>query len=269
MDEATLSAAWDTGRAAWPAITLARVQFEAFVTPLETAALTRHAADLYLAAACLSQDPVALAAFDRELVAGARAAIRSIDATAAFLDEAVQRLRASLLVGENGRPRIADYAGRGPLAAWVGVAAVRTALMMKRSAQRAKEVPAGDDWGDALAVLSTGNPELDLLKRQYATAFGEALREAVSALEPRLRSALRMSFVDGLSIDEIGAVYGVHRATSARWIQRACDQVLELTRAHLASRLALSATELDRMTALVHSQLDVSLSQLLPANLGE
>ena len=121
-------------------------------------------------------------------------------------------------------------------------------------------------WSDALAMISTGNPELELLKRQYAAAFSDALRAAVGALEPRLRAAMRMSFVDGLSIDEIGAVYTVHRATAARWIQRACDAILDHTRATLAERLALSQTELDRLTAMVQSQLDVSLSQLLPAD---
>jgi RNA polymerase sigma-70 factor (ECF subfamily) len=80
-----------------------------------------------------------------------------------------------------------------------------------------------------------------------------------------LRAVLRMSFVDEVSIDEIAAVYAVHRATAARWIQRACDNVFAATRELLAERLALSSTELDRMTALVQSQLEVSLSQLLPA----
>lgn len=44
----------------------------------------------------------------------------------------------------------------------------------------------------------------------------------------------------------------------------ACDTVFTDTRELLAKRLSLSATELDRVTALVQSQLDVSLSQLLP-----
>jgi RNA polymerase sigma-70 factor (ECF subfamily) len=225
----------------------------------------RFAGDVQLAAACLAGDAAALAEFERDVLASARGAIRSIETNDSFVDEVFQRLRASLFVGE--QPRIADYAGRGPLRAWVGVAAVRTALMMRRSQQRAREVPIEDDWSGALALISTGNPELDLLKRQYADAFAEALRSAVAALEPRLRTVLRMSFVEGLSIDEIGAVYAVHRATAARWIQRASGEVFEHTRGQLAERLQLSPTELDRVTALVQSQLDVSLSQLLPADI--
>ena len=265
MDDAVLSEAWEAGRAAWPDVALGRDRFAAFAGKLEDRAL-RFADDRYLAAACLGGERTALSAFDRELLSVARGAVCSIDASDAFVDEACQRLRANLLAGD--RPRIADYAGRGPLRAWVGVAAVRTALMMRRSQQRAREVLADDgDWADTLITISTGNPELELLKRQYAEAFGQALRDAVGGLEPRLRGVLRMSFVDGLSIDEIGAVYGVHRATAARWIQRACDTVLERTRDQLADRLSLSKGELDRVAALVQSQLDVSLSQLLPAEL--
>ena len=140
--------------------------------------------------------------------------------------------------------------------------------MVRRTQKRVRETPVGqtnneDDWTNTLAAISTNNPELELLKHQYADAFGAALRDAVAALEPRLRAVLRMSFVDALSIDQIGGVYAVHRATAARWIQRACDEVFDHTRKLLAERLRLSGTELDRMTALVQSQLDVSLSQLL------
>jgi RNA polymerase sigma-70 factor (ECF subfamily) len=84
-----------------------------------------------------------------------------------------------------------------------------------------------------------------------------------------MRAVLRMSVVDGLSIDEIGAVYGVHRATAARWVQRACNTLYGETRTLMTERLALTATELDRVTALIQSQLSLNLSQLLPAELIE
>jgi RNA polymerase sigma-70 factor (ECF subfamily) len=255
--------AWEAGRTTWPEIVADRATFDAFMAERERAS-SRHPEDLYLVAACLAGASTAVAAFDREMLAAARAAARSIDNNAAFVDEACQRLRASLLVGDGERPRIADYAGRGPLRAWVGVAAVRTALMMRRSQQRAREVPVEDDWSGSLAVIATGNPELDLLKRQYADAFAAALREAVAKLEPRLRTVLRMSYVEGLSIDDIGGVYAVHRATAARWIRAACDEVFAATRGLLSERLQITGRELDRVAAMVQSQLDVSLSQLLP-----
>ena len=256
--------AWETGRIAWPGVELELDPFAGFVANLPPGAAARFPADLYLAAACAAGQRDALAVFEREILAPARATIRSVDASDDFVDEAFQRLRASLFVGDGVRPRITGYAGRGPLRAWVGVSAVRTALLMRRSRGRAKEVSADDDWTGALATISTNNPELELLKHQYTAAFSHALRDAIHSLEPRLRAVLRMSFVDALSIDEISAVYAVHRATAARWIQRACEAVFAQTRQVLAERLALSGTELDRMTALVQSQLDVSISQLLP-----
>ena len=267
VDDA-ISVAWQAGRAAWPDLVVDRTRFAEHVRGLEPEALSRFPADLYLVVACLAGQPGALERFDRDVLSAARGAIQSIDNNGAFVDEAMQRLRSTLFVGEDHGPRLALYAGRGPLRAWVGVAGARTALMMRRSQQRAREVSADDDeWAGALATISTNNPELELLKRQYAEAFGAALRDAVHMLEPRQRTVLRMSFVDGLSIDEIGAVYAVHRATAARWIQRACDTLFAKTRALLADRLSLSQSELDRMTALVRSQLDVSLSQLLPLSL--
>jgi RNA polymerase sigma-70 factor, ECF subfamily len=260
----SVAAAWAAGRARWPAIAIERSAFEGFVAALSEAAVARFAEDLFLACACAAGDTAAVRAFEELLLPPAQAAIRSIDPSPPFVDEATQRLRTHLLVGErDGRARIAAYAARGPLRAWVSVSAARVALMMRRSNRRAKEIPE-DDWTMAIGAASTGNPELDLLKHQHAAAFSAALAAAARDLEPRLRAVLRMHFVDELSIDEIGATYAVHRATAARWIQRARESLLTATRGALAQQLALSGTELDRVAQLVQSQLDVSLSQLLP-----
>lgn len=260
MADDAIREAWEAGRIAWPDVELDLARFAGFAANASQGGI-RFPEDLYLAAACGAGNTAALAAFEREMLAPAHGAIRAIDANDDFVSEAFQRLRTSLFAGP-ARPKIESYAGRGPLRAWVGIAAVRTALMMRRQQQRTREVP-DDGWTDALATISTHNPELELLKRHYAVEFARALREAIDELEPRLRAALRMSFVDAASIDTIAAAYAVHRATAARWIERACDEVFARTRHHLTRRLALSATEVDRMTALIRSQLDVSISQLL------
>jgi RNA polymerase sigma-70 factor, ECF subfamily len=254
--------AWQAGQAAWPDLVVTRDRFAEIVGALDPAAVVRYPADLYLMVACLDGVATAHATFERELFGSARLAIASIDSSTAFVDEALQRLRTQLFVGDGSPGKLADYAARGPLRAWVGVAGARTALMMRRSQVRAKEVPTDDDWSGAVVGISTNNPELELLKRQYKEAFGAAFRDGIAGLEARLRAVLRMSFVDGLTIDDIGAVYAVHRATAARWIQRASDELHDAVRARLIERLALTPTELDQVAALVRSQLDVSLSQL-------
>jgi RNA polymerase sigma-70 factor (ECF subfamily) len=136
--------------------------------------------------------------------------------------------------------------------------------MLRRSTARRREV-GDDEWAGALALVATGNPELELQKREHAAAFTAALREAAAALEPRLRAVLAMHFTEDLSIDQIGAVYAVHRATAARWVQRARDELIAATRAILIARLGLTPSEIARVGALVQSQVDVSLSQLFAA----
>jgi len=265
-DDGVITSAWQAGQAVWPGIVIDRAQFAARVADLDGDAVARFAGDLYLAAACAAGAEGAIEAFERAILPAAVAGVRAIDGDPSFVEETVQRLREHLLVGDGAR--LAQYAARGTLQAWVGIAAARTALKAKRSQKRAREVGFDDDsWTGALAAISTNDPELELLKRQYAAAFGDALRDAARTLEPRLRSALRMSFVDALSIDEIGAIYSVHRATAARWIRSACDALFDATRTLLADRLQLTPSELDRMTAMVRSQIDVSLTQLLPSRL--
>lgn len=258
----TISAAFSQGQTAWPGTTLTHAAFAAYVATLDLAAISKYGDDLFLACACVTGDSQAIAAFEQHILSAAQVAVRAIDTSSEFVQEATQRVRTALLVAEPGQiPKIGTYAGRGPLRALIGVTAARTALMMKRSAARAKDGP-DDNWERALSAATTGNPELDLLKRQHAALFSEALRHAAHALEPRMRAALRMHFTDGLSIDEIGVAYAVHRATAARWIVKAKEDLYTGTRAYLAAKLAMSETEFARMSALVQSQLDVSLSQL-------
>src|SRR5438552_1509727 len=79
----------------------------------------------------------------------------------------------------------------------------------------------------------------------------------------RHRTLLRLNLVDGLNIDKIGALYGVHRATVASWIAGARDEILTATRKALQERLKLSRAEFESLMGLVVSNLEVSLSRLL------
>ena len=74
---------------------------------------------------------------------------------------------------------------------------------------------------------------------------------------------LRQHALDGLSIDQLAALHGVHRATAARQVHSARDAVLAGTRRELVRRLRLSPRELASMMRLIHSQLDLSLPRVL------
>jgi len=250
------------GREAWPGITCDEQEFRRRIGQMASAgADTRYATDLYLACACAAGDDVALLRFEQEVLSGIDVALRKIDPSPAFADEVRQLLRNRLLVAdiEHGQPaRIASYAGRGPLITWVRVAAVRAALTLIEKQRR--EVPATLSRIDALAPADV-DPGIAYLKRRYAAEFEAAFRDACKGLSPRARTVLRLNFGDGLNIEQIGSVYGVHRATVARWIARAREQLLDRTRAALERRLKLSPEEFDSMVKLVRSQIDISISQ--------
>src|SRR5262249_30883742 len=148
-----------------------------------------------------------------------------------------------LFVGSGGRPRILDYSGRGKLRFWFRVAAGRNLLDDVR-----KKTPLGSAAKDeALLDLpsSEADPEILHMKPLDRHEFNLAFEEAARALTPEDRNALRSYYAHGMSIDEIAAAFGVHRATAARRVNRAREKLLSDTQRRLAARLALSQRELD------------------------
>lgn len=215
-----------------------------------------HAADLLLACGCLEGDAAALAALEERLTE-VPAFLATLQPSPAEIDDVRQRLRERLLVGD--RPRIADYSGRGALASWLRVAAIRIFSNLRRA-----EAPRQRAEHEAAALeLGRVDPELGYMKQRYVGDFQRALAEAFTALPARERTVLRLKLLDGLNIEKIGALHGVHRATVARWIEEACAQVLAETRRLLRERLRVDATELQSLYDLVASQLEISLAGLL------
>jgi RNA polymerase sigma-70 factor, ECF subfamily len=58
-------------------------------------------------------------------------------------------------------------------------------------------------------------------------------------------------------------LYGVHRATAARWVNAAREELGEAIRAQIAQRLTISVGQVDSIVRLVQSRIDVSLERLL------
>jgi len=169
-------------------------------------------------------------------------------------DDVKQTVRLQILVGDGvSPPRIAEYGGRGDLRAWLRVTAVRAALKVIRK-ERHEAVLEDEALAD---VAAPGNdPELGYIKEVYRATFREAFQEALDGLEDREKNILRQHVVDGVSIDQIGAMYDVHRATAARWLTKARENLLARTRACFMAKAKVSRGELDSILRLVQSQLD-------------
>jgi len=255
-------------RAAWPAIRVSDAAFVHYVAervaeeedPV-TALGARCTDDLLLACGCVQGDAAALSAFDEHCLGGLGAATRRIDPSDEFLDEVRQVTRVSLLVSDGTRDkRLTTYRGAGKLRSWVRVGAVRTALELRRKS-RPQDLRDEDRLLEAADM--DDDPEMRHIKQLYRGEFKSAFAEAMRSLESRERNILRMYLVDGLNIDQIGKVYGVHRATVARWIARSREKLLSETRSRLLGVLRMSEARFDSLMVIVRSHLDLSIERLL------
>jgi RNA polymerase sigma-70 factor (ECF subfamily) len=248
-------------RTAWPALPL---DVSVFVQHVAERSIEGrlppviHAPDLYLACACAHGVDGAHDAFELRYSEVIARAVSRKSTSAAFVDEATQRLRERLFVSSRGLPKIAEYRGRTPLRAWLTLAASREALMLLRGEARRRETTGG---GDALAV--EGSQELALLKRRYAPDFAAALEDAFARLSNKERTILELHIVGRVSIDELSELYKVGRSTAARWLASARTTLVDETRRELRRKLGLTDSEYDSLAALIRSQLDVSVVKLL------
>ena len=132
-----------------------------------------YAEDFALGLACVDNAPGAVAHVDRLCGPVIDAAVARIDRSPELRDEVRQMLWQRLFVGTPEQaPRMLSYAGRGPLAGWVAVAAQRLALDLRRAASRT----AGSDPDVDQLLPTDDHPEVDYLRMRYKTEFEEAVR---------------------------------------------------------------------------------------------
>jgi RNA polymerase sigma-70 factor, ECF subfamily len=227
-----------------------------------------HRDDLELAFACAQGSPSALREFETRYAREIPAALSRLRADAATIDEVHQLVREKLFVAPPGVvPKIGEYAGKGSLVAWLRAVTVRTALDHKRKQARAPGAATAqrdaDDDPLMAVTASSEDPELEHARAQYAGPFREAFAGALGALEPEDRNVLRLFLVDGLNIEKIGVLYGVHRSTVARWIAHARASLVTETQRRLAATLNVDTQEFESLTRLCRSRLDFSLQRVL------
>lgn len=260
----------------WPEVALQPLAFVDHVAdrlpadqPLEQALNRLHGADLFLACACARSLPAAAAAFERLCAPAMAMSLARFDLGAIQPDDIKQQLRTKLLVADADRePKIAQYSGRGELKAWVGVAAVREALQMLRRPRREVLTDNEDVVDVLLAQAGPGDQEIAQLRCTYRAEFKAAFEQAVVAMEPRERNLLRYRYLEDLNIDEIGVIYGIHRATAARQLIKARERLLALVRDLLMQRLRISEHTFDSIARLMDSNLELSLPRILGVERG-
>jgi RNA polymerase sigma-70 factor (ECF subfamily) len=250
-------------RAAWPGVTVPVADFVAWLgerQPPDDERAAWHTDELYLTCALARGDATALAQFEARYMPLVAPAVARMGLTAARVDDVQQTLRLQLFTAAPGaRPKIAEYSGRGELAAWLRVSAVRAAIKLTR---RTSEVLLEDEVLARAPALTPG-PELAYVKSVSQAAFKTAFKAAMSQLSATEQNVLRQHHLDRLSLDQIGALERVHRTTVARWLRDARRNLLLRTRKILMANTRASASECDSLIRQARSRFDVTLSSLL------
>lgn len=259
---------WRRAKLAHPEVTVGAERFLAHLArkvppevPLTEGLGQVHAEDLYLALGCGCGDRVALATFARERGEDLRIAISRVHGSARGAEDVRQRVHERLFVGSaETPPKVLDYTGQGRLDGWYRVALVRALLDEQR---RMRGEPEENDDERVLGWASPErDPELEYLRRKYVHEFRLAFEDAARSLDAEDRNALRAYYSEGLTIDQLAAMLGLHRATAARRVASARERLLALTRRHLMLKLQLSRGELESVMRLIESGLSLSVHRI-------
>lgn len=254
--------------AAWPSIDLADDRFLAYVAErvipspsvipfpdLVQHLEQLHASDLFLCCACAEGNDRAIAQLQATTFPILDRALARIGIDAQRRHEVLGELIPHLFVADDRKPRIASYRGKGALQGWLRAVAVRQALA---------SVPQVHEDDRALAMQpGTFDLEAQYLKTQYGPLFEAAFADALRSLTLRQRNLLRRHLFDGLRIDDLALIHRVHRATVARWIERAREDLALHVYQQLSKQLGLAQGELQSLLRAIRSHIDLSLSKLL------
>ncbi|MEO8178033.1 MAG: sigma-70 family RNA polymerase sigma factor [Deltaproteobacteria bacterium] len=230
-----------------------------------------HAAELYLCAACALADRAGLDSFEKLYVPALCDVLRLVIRQAHAVEDVLQDVRSRLFVGRS--PKITTYRGQGSLRGWLRSIAMHAAHDYLRAVRRrrARMQKLADSQVEITAsnVGSNGCLEERAFASDRAYLCERAWCCAVGSLDAMERQLLHHHFVSGLSIDILGQLYSVHRATIARRVRVATSRVQEHVRALLSARYReLNGKDLDAIVLDACAEIDVAQSLGAAASSG-
>ena len=262
--ERLLASFYERGCKAYPRLAVSEQAFGRHLArsasdPSPEALASLAAEDLFLACACVCRVRGAATAFERKVGPVIRRAVARVLATPDERQEAEQRVWHHILIETGDRPpRIAQYAGQGPLESWVAVASMRVASSFRR-AETTEQRLRSKVIADTVAV----DAERLSMKGELRRAFEEAVGDALGRLKPRERLILKLYVVSGMKLEAISRSLGVSRQAVSKAFYRSREAILNDVEMSLKRRLRLSREELSSVMRAVASRLDVSISRIL------
>jgi RNA polymerase sigma-70 factor, ECF subfamily len=260
LTDARIEAAHAKGLEAWPAVAISLHRFK---TRVQEAAVTEqglseHGSDFLLASAAGDRDVEALALIDKHHIARLPGRIRRLGSRGENVPDVLQTIRERLFAGD--APRIRAYNATGPLAQWIKVVGIRTAIDFHR------REPAGQaphhETGETTVAAGLDAASL-LIRSEHKRELEGAIRHLLGSLPRRDRTVLRLHLVEGTSIDHIARIYGVHRVTVARWVWNAGEILIAGLTRHFKDRLGILPPEFESLARVMRSGLSLDLASWL------
>jgi RNA polymerase sigma-70 factor (ECF subfamily) len=219
-----------------------------------------HLEDLALTWACLAGDAAAHSSFVKTMRPALRRVLHRAGSDADELEAAVL---ARMLGDAGSPPTLGRYGGHGPLKHFVMVAAMRTLIDWQRA--RKAHAAIDDPWLElAIQVASDERgPRERSDWSQLRPHLSAALEGAVASLPLRQRNVLRLHYLEGVSADALGRMFGVHRATTTRWLADARAHVFAHVQRHLRAQLEVGASTLEAINHDLAEGIELSLPGFL------
>ena len=266
LDAATLAKHLAAARSAWPSLEFSEHAYvawlQATLAEFEDPLAQLAKADAGIALLCWTAahgDAEAHRLFELHFMPHVAPALARFGSDRDFDSEIAQRVRLKFFISEPGElAPIVLYALRGNLIGLVRVAAVREAINARRSDKPAAPIESIEQ------LTGDRDPALRALKVKYAVDFERAFTAAVAELSARDRQLLRLSLSVKASIDDIAKMFQTHRATAARWLNSARDELAAGTRRHLQAALKLPDDELMSLLRLVRTEATRMMASIPP-----
>ncbi|MBK8236143.1 MAG: hypothetical protein IPK74_11335 [Deltaproteobacteria bacterium] len=253
---------WARGHAQWPEFFVDPAVHAAFLAARvgadadpEQTLIEMSAEDLYLACGCVRGSEDAASAFRAYVAPAVHHAVTRI--APELVDDILSQTYDRLFLGSHAKIEL--YIGQGDLRRWVSVVASRIALDARR---RDRSEDRCRTAAFHRVVEESPSFEFEYLKGACRGELKGAFAAAFESLDDQQRNLLRYQ-LDGVTADQVGRIYNVHRVTVARWLSRVRATLFDRTREILRVRLGLEARDADSILRLVDGDVSVSLQRLL------
>jgi RNA polymerase sigma-70 factor (ECF subfamily) len=130
-----------------------------------------------------------------------------------------------------------------------------------RCAKR-KDEALDDEVMDALPSAHD-DPAEQHFRETHRDAFKQAFAHAIASLTPQQRNLLKHRFVDDLTVEQIGGLYGVHKATVSRWLDSARLVLAKRTKTSFQQATGATPSEMRSLVRVLESNVELSLRRRL------